>query len=388
MARVQIAINHEKCPTPINCHRCIEVCPQCVYKMHLVKIEKGKEMPEDAWELAMWFPDQCAGCLECIRVCPEGALTLIAPCERECPAHVDIPSMISLIKANMEEEALALHRNRNPFVETCARACPHLCDVTCERKRIDGKPVNVRSLKRYMAEVAKNSSAKPLMKENPKNADKKVAVIGAGPSGLSCAYFLRRIGYPVTVFDKADKPGGIITSMIPLYRLPEEAVKRDIDFILSTGIELKLNCEVGKDISLNELRKEGYKAFYIAIGAQSPTPLGIEGEDLDGVIQAWDLLKDFRKGIEPKLGKKVSVIGGGNAAIDAARTAFRFGSDVTIIYRRDREEMPAIQDEIEEAEKEGIKFLFLARPLKIVGESGKVKKLICGKMEIKGYDLN
>lgn len=388
MARVQIAINHEKCHSPVECHRCIEICPQCVYKMHLPKIDKGKAMPTDVWKLAMWFPGQCVGCLECIRVCPEGALELIASCEDECPAHVDIPSMISLIRANKEEEALKLHRERNPFVETCARACPHTCDVTCERKRVDGKAVNVRSLKRYMADAARSSNVKPVMKPNPHNAKKKVAVIGAGPSGLSCAYFLRRLGYPVTVFDKSDAPGGIVTSMIPLYRLPEDAVKRDIDFILSTGIELKLNCEVGKDVSIEDLRKDGYQAFYIGIGAQNPSPLNLEGEELNGVIQAWDLLKDFRKGIEPKVAKKVSVIGGGNAAIDAARTAFRFGADVTVIYRRDREAMPAIPDEIEEAEKEGINFIFLARPLKVVGEKGKVKKIICGKMEIKGYDLS
>lgn len=390
MARVQIAINREKCPVPIRCRKCVEVCPQCLYKLHLVKIDKGKEMPEEAWDLDMWFPDQCVGCLECVKVCPENALRVIAPCEAECPAHVDVPSIVSLIAAGRTEEALHLHRERNPFVEISARVCPHPCESLCERKRVDSSSIAVRGVKRYMADLAaaKSTKIKDLMRENPNNAKKKVAVIGAGPAGLSCAYFLRKIGHPVTIFEKADRPGGMLSLMIPSYRLPQDVVDREVNFVLSSGIELKLNTTVGKDITFEDLKKQGYEAIFLGMGAWRSTPLGVPGEELEGVISAMDMLKDYRKGIAPKLGKKVVVIGGGNAAIDAARTAFRFGSDVTVVYRRDRDEMPAIPAEIEEAEKEGVKFILLARPLKVEGKNGHVSGLACGKMMMKGYDNN
>jgi len=385
MARVQIAINREKCKLPLNCRKCVQVCPQCVYKIHLTRIDKGKEMPPDAWELAMWFPDQCRGCLECVRVCPENALELVAPCEYECPAHVDVPSYISLLGEGKVDEAIHLHRERNPLVAVSARVCPHPCETMCERRKIDA-PVSIRGLKRYMADIAILNNVKPVMKEDPRNSKKKIAVVGSGPAGLSCAYFLRRLGYPVTIFEMANQPGGMLTSMIPPHRLPQDIVNKEIDLILNLGIELKLNTKVGKDISIGELQKQGYEAIFLGIGAQKPLPLGIAGEDLNGVIDALDFLKAYRSGKNPKIGEKVAVIGGGNAAIDAARTAVRMGASVTVLYRRNREEMPAIQTEVEEAEKEGVEIKFLARPKEVKGKDGKVEGLVCEEMEIKGYD--
>jgi len=385
MARVQIAINRDKCKLPMNCRKCVQVCPQCVYKVYLTRIDKGKVMPMDAWGLAMWFPDQCRGCLECVRVCPEKALELVAPCEYECPAHVDVPSYISLLGEGNVDEAIRIHRERNPFVAVSARVCPHPCETMCERRKTDN-PVSVRSLKRYMADSSKSSSLKPTIKEDSRNAKKKIAIVGSGPAGLSCAYFLRRIGYQVTVFEKADKPGGMLTSMIPAYRLPQEIVNNEIDFILNLGIELKLNTEVGKDISIDALKNQGYQAIFIAVGAQGSPSIGIPGEEMNGVIQALDFLRDCRSGKNPKIGKRVAVIGGGNSAIDAARIALRQGADVTVVYRRNIEEMPAIQAEVEEAEKEGVKFRILARPKEIKGKNGKAESLVCEEMMMKGYD--
>ena len=387
MARVQIAINSEKCKLPMECRKCVAICPQCVYKVHLIRIDKGKKMPLDAWGLAMWFPDQCRGCLECVRVCPEKALELVSPCQFECPAHVDIPSYISLLGEGKIDEAINVHRNRNPFVAVCARVCPHPCETMCERKKMDN-PVAVRALKRYMADNAKGKSIKPVSNEDPRNKNKKVAVVGAGPAGLSCAYFLKRLGYSVTVFEKADKPGGMLTSMIPLHRLPEDIVNEEINFILDLGIDLKLNTTVGKDVTIDSLRKQGYEAFFLGVGAQAPVSLGnLPGADVDGVIDALEFLKSCRSGKTPKLGKNVAIIGGGNAAIDAARTALRQGANVTVVYRRNREEMPAIDAEVEEAVKEGVQFRFLARPKKIEGKNGKVESLVCEEMVMKGYDL-
>lgn len=385
MARVQIAINRDKCKIPMNCRKCVQVCPQCVYKVYLTRVDKGKVMPMDAWGLAMWFPDQCRGCLECVRVCPENALELVPPCEYECPAHVDISSYVSLLGEGNIDEAIRVHRERNPFVAVSARVCPHPCETMCERRKTDN-PVAVRSLKRYMADMAKSDPAKPTMKIDPRNKDKKVAVVGAGPAGLSCAYFLKRLGYQVTVFEKSNKPGGMLTSMIPAYRLPQEIVDKEINFILNLGIELKLNTQVGKDISLEELKNNGYQAIFLAIGAQSSPSMKVPGEELSGVIQALDFLRDCRSGKKPKIGKKIAVIGGGNSAIDAARIALRQGADVTVVYRRNREEMPAIEAEIEEAEKEGVKFRLLSKPKEIKGKNGKVESLVCEEMIMKGYD--
>ncbi len=316
-------------------------------------------------------------------VCPE---LVHAPCTNECPAGVDVPLYISLIQENRLEEALTSHMERNPFPWICARICPHPCESKCRRSQLDS-PIAIRSLKRYMADTAKRIEPQKMVRENSHCADKKVAVIGAGPAGLSCAYFLRRMGYPVTIFEKQEHPGGMMVYAIPEYRLPRKILKEEIEWLLQTGIKLVTNTEVGKDITINELKARGYKAFFLGLGAWKSSSMGIPGEELKGVIQGLDFLVGHNKGQDIPIGKKVAVIGGGDVAIDSARMSFRLGADVTVVYRRTREEMPAIDSEIEEALAEGIRFEFLALPEHIEGNGTDAERLICRRMKLGEFSL-
>jgi len=227
-----------------------------------------------------------------------------------------------------------------------------------------------------------------VVRENPHCLGKKIAVVGAGPAGLSCAYFLRRLGYSVTIFEKEDKPGGMMTYAIPEYRLPRRILQEEIDWLLGTGITLKTNTEIGKDVTIDQLKAEGYQAFFLGLGAWQGMSMGVPGEELKGVLQGLDLLIGRNKGQDVPIGKKVAVIGGGDVAIDSARTAFRMGAEVTVVYRRTREEMPAIESEINEALTEGIRFEFLALPDRIEGKNGQVEKLVCHRMELGEFSLD
>ena len=323
------------------------------------------------------------------RKCPAGVCPqlLHAPCTNECPAGVDVPLYISLIHENRLDEALASHLERNPFACICARVCPHPCEGKCRRTQLDA-PVSIRALKRYMVDTAKRVEPQEMVRENPHCLGKKIAVIGAGPAGLSCAYFLRRLGYSVVVFEKEDEPGGMMTYAIPEYRLPRKILKEEIDWLLGTGIELKTGTEVGKDVTIEQLKTEGYQAFFLGLGAWRGMSMGVPGEELKGVLQGLDLLIGRHKGMDVPVGKRVAVIGGGDVAIDSARTAFRMGADVTVVYRRTREEMPAIESEITEALAEGIRFEFLALPERIEGDGRHVKKLICRRMKLGDFSLD
>ncbi len=317
-------------------------------------------------------------------VCPE---LLHAPCSNECPAGVDVPLYISLIRENRLEEALASHLERNPFPQICARVCPHPCESKCRRSQLDA-PISIRALKRYMVDTAKRIRPREMVHENPHCLYKKIAVIGAGPAGLSCAYFLRRLGYSVTVFEKEEHPGGMMAYAIPEYRLPRKILQQEIDWLLGTGIELKTNTDVGKDLSIDQLKSQGYKAFFLGMGAWKGMSLGIPGENLKGVMQGLDFLVKRHRGLDVTVGEKVAVIGGGDVAIDSARTSFRLGADVTIVYRRTREEMPAIETEIREAQAEGIRFLFLALPEHIEGDGKRVQRLTCRRMKLGEFSLD
>jgi NADH:ubiquinone oxidoreductase subunit F (NADH-binding)/NADPH-dependent glutamate synthase beta subunit-like oxidoreductase/(2Fe-2S) ferredoxin len=308
-----------------------------------------------------------------------------APCQSGCPAGVDVPGFVSLVGEKRYSEALKLHRERNPFAAACARVCYHTCESRCRRASLDS-PLAIRGIKRFMVDQ-ENTIQVPNVLEDPKNAARKIAVVGAGPSGLSCAYFLARLGYKPTVFESELRPGGMLVQAIPAYRLPREILAREIRMIEQLGVDIKTGTKLGDDFSLNDLKEEGYDAVYVATGASAGLTLGLKGEDSEGVTQALNFLREYNIRGSVPVGEKVVVIGGGNAAVDASRTALRLGAEeVTLIYRRTREQMPAYEEEIEEAEKEGVKMLMLTAPGDILSKAGKVTGIVCHKMKLGEFD--
>jgi heterodisulfide reductase subunit A len=306
----------------------------------------------------------------------------ISPCRAGCPAGVNAHGYIALIAQGKYEEALRLEREANPFASVCGRVCNHPCEGECNRKEA---PIAIASLKRFIADHwLKNG--KRLPEPVPKTKSQRIAVVGTGPAGLSCAYFLAKKGYWVTCFEKLPEPGGMLINGIPEFRLPREAVQADIDFILAHGIELKTGMTLGKDFYLEDLFLDGFDCIFLATGAYRDLKLNIPGEELEGVYSSLDFLipvnrrlKDFTPIVRDKT---VCVIGGGNAAFDTARVALRLGAKrVRIIYRRSQREMPAHPWEREEAEKEGVEIIYLAAPTRIIGAE-RVRAIECQKMEL------
>jgi len=319
--------------------------------------------------------------------CPAGVCKALvrAPCTNACPAGVDVPSYVSLISEGKYAEGLEIHRERNPFALVCGRICPAFCEQRCRRGELD-QPVAIRQLKRFMADQEIKNPWTPQHTEERKN--KKVAIIGAGPAGLTAALRLAQWGYRATVYEAAPVAGGWMALGIPEYRLPRDVLNAEIDNIKRAGVDIVLNTALGKDFTLDELfDKMGYHAVVLAIGAHSSRRLGVPGEDLDGVLHATTFLKDVALGKPPRMkGKRVAVVGGGNSAIDAARTALRLGaSEVHIVYRRTRAEMPAQDLEVREAEEEGVKFHFLTNPTRVVGDT-KVMGLELQPQELGEFD--
>ena len=296
------------------------------------------------------------------------------PCSALCPAQVDIPGYISLVSAGRYEDAIRLIRKDNPFPAVCGLICEHPCEMGCKRNLVDDA-VNIRGIKRYAAEQAGHVPA-------PKCAEstgKKVAVIGAGPAGLTAAYFLALMGHSVDVYEKRNHAGGMLRYGIPDYRLPEKTLTDEINVILETGVNLHLNTDIGKDITIEEL-KEKSDALFITIGAHSDKKLRIDGENLEGVIPAVSLLRKIGDGEKPDFtGKKVCVVGGGNVAMDAARSSVRLGADkVSIVYRRRQADMTALAEEVEGAIAEGCEPVTMMAPVRVEGdENGKAKYLVC-----------
>ena len=307
-----------------------------------------------------------------------------APCKAACPAHIPVQGYLKLASEGRYTEALELIKKENPFPAVCGRICNKPCEAACSRASIDDA-VAIDDVKKFIAEKdldAKTRFVPKLLNQIGRKYEEKIAVIGAGPAGLSCAYYLAVKGYPVTVYEKEKELGGMLTLGIPSFRLEKDVIKAEIKVLKDLGVKFKTGVEVGKDITLDKLRKDGFKAIYLAVGASKGAKVGCPGDDLDGVFTGIDFLREVNLGNKPAIGKAVAVIGGGNVAIDVARAAVRLGAKTTIVYRRDRDAMPAADDEIEEAIEEGVKFKFLAAPAEITGE-GKAAELKVEIMELK-----
>lgn len=305
----------------------------------------------------------------------------LPPCRTACPARVNVQGYVSLLQRAKFKEAVELIRQDMPFPAICGRVCFSPCEDACARTNVD-QAVAIRALKRLVADIEREQGkVKPT--PIPKVHSEKVAVIGAGPAGLAAAYELAKLGYPVTVFEGMSEPGGMMRYCIPDFRLEKFVVANEIEYIKDLGVEIKTDAQFGKDITIDSLRKDGYDAIFIAIGTQQGMKLNVPGEDLEGAVNAVDFLRAVALGKHVEVGEKVAVVGGGNSAIDAARTAKKLGAEeVLILYRRSREEMPALPHEVTEAERDGVKFHFLVAPKQIIGENGKVKAIECLHMRL------
>ena len=350
---------------------------------------------------------KCTGCSECTKVCPvtlksefdenlgERKAIYIPfpqaipnkytidkrgypPCRVACPAGVNAQGYVALISQGKFKEALEVVRRTMPFPGVCGRVCNHPCQRDCERGTLD-EPIAIQSLKRFIADHELKSSPEKVA-PTPRTKEANVAVVGSGPAGLACAYDLVRKGYAVTVFETMPKAGGLLRYGIPEYRLPKSILDSEIDYIKETGVEIKTSTPV-EDIG--ELFERGYKAVFLATGAATSQRMNIPGEDASGAMHALDFLQQVNSGTKVKIGKRIGIIGGGNAALDAARVAWRLGAkEISIIYRRSRTEMPAIASEVEGAELEGVKFLFLASPQRVLTKNNRVTGVECIRMEL------
>lgn len=313
----------------------------------------------------------------------EGAeRALRAPCQAKCPVELDCAGYIALIKEGKFEDSFRLIRQRLPLPLTVGRVCHHPCEAICRRGTMDDA-IAIRDLKRAAADFALENKIEYMPKVKPKKAE-KVAIVGAGPAGLAAAHDLAKEGYQVTIFEALPVVGGMMSVGIPAYRLPREMLKADLGWVEKLGIEIKLNSKID---DVGALLREGYRAVLIAVGAHQGTKIGVPGEDLNGVFDAIEFLRKVNLGEKVNVGNRVAVVGGGNSAIDAARVALREGAkEVHIFYRREKDDMPAIGDEVEAAEKEGIKLHFLTVPVRIMGKDGKVSALECVRTELRERD--
>ncbi|HEX77846.1 MAG TPA: NADH-quinone oxidoreductase subunit NuoF [Dehalococcoidia bacterium] len=308
---------------------------------------------------------------------------MISPCQHTCPVGIDIPKYVAYIAEGDYHKAIDVIRERNPFPAICGRICHHPCEVRCRRGELD-EPVSIRSLKRFAADwYFENGYKEP--EPFPVTRDQRVAVVGAGPTGLACAYFLAQMGYPVTVFEALPVAGGMLSVAIPEFRLPREVIEREIDYIAKKGVEIRYNTPINMNYTVDDLRREGYEAVFIAAGAQRSQRVGIPGEleDVEGFHYGLRFLRDVRIGRQVRVGRHIAVIGGGNVALDAARTALRLGAEeVSVYYRRSREEMPVTEVEYEGAVAEGVNFHFLVSPTRIASQGWKVTGLHCIRMAL------
>ena len=371
---------------------------------------------------------KCVACAQCVEVCPGNALKLgqklcatndtsapkytkitetfnfakavnedyrenredvlpsgTAPCKAACPAHIPVQGYLKLAAQGRYTEALELIKTENPFPAVCGRICNKRCEAECTRGDVD-EAVAIDEVKRFIADHDMHEETRfvpKMVNQIGRPYTEKIAVIGAGPAGMSCAYYLAQKGYPVTVFDRNPVPGGMLTLGIPSFRLEKDVLNAEIDVLKEMGVEFRCGVEVGKDVTIQQLRGEGYKGFYLAIGAQKSAKLHIPGEELEGVLGGVDFLREVNLGNKPDIGRRCAVIGGGNVAMDVCRSAVRLGAEETyVFYRRSEAEMPADPEEVREAMEEGVKFRFLSAPVEIIGTDGRVSAIKIEKMEL------
>ena len=381
-------VDKEKC---VACGKCVEVCPAGAARLGQklctkdgpVKYPKH-ELPDDtAWGPEHWDKDyKKTNQINCYD-------TGTSPCKTACPAHIAVQGYLKMAAQGRYLDALKLIKQDNPLPAVCGSICNRRCEEACTRGSVD-RAVAIDEVKKFVAELELKEEnryippVKNFMPDPSFRYPEKIAVIGSGPAGLSCAFYLANMGYEnVTVFERNPVPGGMLTMGIPSFRLEREVINAEIDVIRAMGVEFKCGVEVGKDLTLAELREQGYKGFYLAIGAQKSSPIGIPGEELEGVYGGVDFLRAVNLGEKPFVGKSCAVIGAGNVAMDVCRTAVRLGAENTyIVYRRSEAEMPADREEAAEAMAEGVKFRFLNAPAEILGEDGKVKALKVEIMEL------
>ena len=375
-------VDKDKC---VACGQCVENCQtnavrlgqkHCLTDSHISDAyASDKEIP---WDKKSYNIDYRTTRTDTM---PSGT----APCKAECPAHVPVQGYIKLAAQGRYTEALELIKKENPFPAVCGRICNKACEDACTRGSVDA-PIAIDDIKKFIAGKdleAEHRFVPKMVNQTGKPYEEKIAVIGSGPAGLTCAYYLALKGYPVTVFEKEKELGGMLTLGIPSFRLEKDVIRAEIDILRDLGVQFKTGVAVGTDITLDALRAEGFKAFYLAVGASRGAKLRCPGEELPGVMTGIDFLRAVNLAEAPAIGTSVAVIGGGNVAIDVARAAVRLGAEVTVVYRRDRDFMPAADDEIAEAAEEGVSFRFLASPAEILGD-GKAETLKIELMELRG----
>lgn len=376
-------VESDKC---VACGRCVEYCPagavklgQKLCKKDGTKVEYPKHiLPDDhKWSEKNWDVDyRNTNRTNCYS-------TGTAPCKTACPAHIGIQGYLKMASEGRYTEALELIKKENPFPAVCGRICNKRCEAACTRGTID-EAIAIDEVKKFIAQKDLDSSTrfipKKVIPSNRGEFEQKIAIIGGGPAGLSCAFYLAEKGYRPTVFEKNKVAGGMLVYGIPSFKLEKDVVQAEIDVMKEMGVEIKTGVEVGKDVTIQQLREQGYKAFYIAIGCQGGRKAGIPGEDAEGVMTAVDFLRTVADNHDYKVSGKTVVVGGGNVAIDVSRTAWRCGgTDVEQFCLEQRKEMPATVEEIYEAEEEGIKINCGWGPKEILTENGKVKGIVFKK---------
>ena len=311
-----------------------------------------------------------------------------SPCQFTCPINTEASVYIALIALGKYEEALRIVKKDNPFASSLSRVCNHPCELKCRAGQDGGQSIAIRDLKRFATDYGLKNDLYSEVTPSKKTKGIKVAIIGSGPAGLTCGFYLSQKGYDVTVFEKESVIGGMLALGVPEYRLPREILDADVNYILSAGIEVKTNAALGKDFTIEQLFNQNYKAIFIATGAYKSLKINIPNEDIIGVIPGIEFLKKIRLGKKVQIGKKVAIIGGGNSAIDVARTVLRLGKSesVTIYYRRTIDEMPAHKEEVEGALEEGIKFETLTVPIKLIPKDGKLNS--CEFIRVKMGDID